>query len=205
MNAADAFDIGSFDEEDTKGIKVPGRRGRAVGGQGWQAAPDPAIPACFPARQLLESDQELYRNFPLTISERWQQEVTETVFEAVNADTDKLEARKKAKNKQLGHEEGEWGRVSPRSPPHSPPALPGPVAMPWADLASPRRGGHRVRHGQGLHHARVHGQAGQPLPDAVAAPLLLPLPQPPRVAWGGRVAGKAGTGRGWGGAQGSAG
>ncbi|NWQ82456.1 ARBK1 kinase, partial [Columbina picui] len=74
VNAADAFDIGSFDEEDTKGIK------------------------------LLESDQELYRNFPLTISERWQQEVTETVFEAVNADTDKLEARKKAK-KQLGHEE----------------------------------------------------------------------------------------------------
>ncbi|XP_019466655.1 beta-adrenergic receptor kinase 1 isoform X4 [Meleagris gallopavo] len=75
VNAADAFDIGSFDEEDTKGIK------------------------------LLESDQELYRNFPLTISERWQQEVTETVFDTVNADTDKQEARKKAKNKQLGHEE----------------------------------------------------------------------------------------------------
>lgn len=75
------------------------------------------MPACLPARQLLESDQELYRNFPLTISERWQQEVTETVFEAVNADTDKLEARKKAKNKQLGHEEGECGRVSPGCPP----------------------------------------------------------------------------------------
>uniref|UniRef100_A0A8C3FPZ6 G protein-coupled receptor kinase n=1 Tax=Chrysemys picta bellii TaxID=8478 RepID=A0A8C3FPZ6_CHRPI len=75
VNAADAFDIGSFDEEDTKGIK------------------------------LLDSDQELYRNFPLTISERWQQEVTETVFDAVNAETDKLETRKKAKNKQLGHEE----------------------------------------------------------------------------------------------------
>lgn len=43
--------------------------------------------------------------------------MTETVFEAVNADTDKLEARKKAKNKQLGHEEGEWGQVSLRSPP----------------------------------------------------------------------------------------
>ncbi|XP_064415734.1 beta-adrenergic receptor kinase 1 [Latimeria chalumnae] len=75
VNAADAFDIGSFDEEDTKGIK------------------------------LLESDQELYRNFPLVISERWQQEVTETVFDAVNVDTDKNEARRKAKNKQLGHEE----------------------------------------------------------------------------------------------------
>lgn len=40
VNAADAFDIGSFDEEDTKGIK------------------------------LTEADQELYRYFPLTISER---------------------------------------------------------------------------------------------------------------------------------------
>uniref|UniRef100_A0A7N6BJC6 G protein-coupled receptor kinase n=1 Tax=Anabas testudineus TaxID=64144 RepID=A0A7N6BJC6_ANATE len=75
VNAADAFDIGSFDEEDTKGIK------------------------------LLDSDQELYKNFPLVISERWQQEVAETVYEAVNLDTDKSEARKRAKNKQLGHEE----------------------------------------------------------------------------------------------------
>nr|XP_058895491.1 beta-adrenergic receptor kinase 2 isoform X3 [Kogia breviceps] len=75
VNAADAFDIGSFDEEDTKGIK------------------------------LLDCDQELYKNFPLVISERWQQEVAETVYEAVNADTDKVEARKRAKNKQLGHEE----------------------------------------------------------------------------------------------------
>lgn len=41
VNAADAFDIGSFDEEDTKGIK------------------------------LTDADQELYRNFSLTISERY--------------------------------------------------------------------------------------------------------------------------------------
>ncbi|XP_056677551.1 beta-adrenergic receptor kinase 2 isoform X2 [Monodelphis domestica] len=75
VNAADAFDIGSFDEEDTKGIK------------------------------LLDCDQELYKNFPLVISERWQQEVAETVYDAVNAETDKIEARKRAKNKQLGHEE----------------------------------------------------------------------------------------------------
>ncbi|XP_069475481.1 G protein-coupled receptor kinase 3 isoform X1 [Ambystoma mexicanum] len=75
VNAADAFDIGSFDEEDTKGIK------------------------------LLDSDQELYKNFPLVISERWQQEVAETVYDAVNGDTDKVESRKRAKNKQLGHEE----------------------------------------------------------------------------------------------------
>uniref|UniRef100_A0A8C9J3A6 G protein-coupled receptor kinase n=1 Tax=Panthera tigris altaica TaxID=74533 RepID=A0A8C9J3A6_PANTA len=75
VNAADAFDIGSFDEDDTKGIK------------------------------LLDCDQDLYKNFPLVISERWQLEVAETVYEAVNADTDKIEARKRAKNKQLGHEE----------------------------------------------------------------------------------------------------
>lgn len=41
VNAADAFDIGSFDEEDTKGIK------------------------------LTDADQELYRHFSLTISERF--------------------------------------------------------------------------------------------------------------------------------------
>ncbi|XP_067329698.1 G protein-coupled receptor kinase 3 isoform X1 [Anolis sagrei] len=75
VNAADAFDIGSFDEEDTKGIK------------------------------LLDSDQELYRNFPLVISERWQQEVAETIFEVVNAETDKIESRKRAKNRLLGHQE----------------------------------------------------------------------------------------------------
>lgn len=81
--------------------------------------------------KLLDSDQELYRNFPLTISERWQQEVAETVFDTINAETDRLEARKKAKNKQLGHEEGEargccrnenqaWGcRPHPRPQPAS--------------------------------------------------------------------------------------
>nr|CAD7447208.1 unnamed protein product [Timema bartmani] len=50
VNAADAFDIGSFDEEDTKGIK------------------------------LTDADQDLYKNFPLVISERWQGEVAETVL-----------------------------------------------------------------------------------------------------------------------------
>ncbi|XP_042524430.1 beta-adrenergic receptor kinase 2 [Dipodomys spectabilis] len=75
VNAADAFDIGSFDEEDTKGIK------------------------------LLDCDQDLYRNFPLVISERWQREVVETVYDAVNAETDKIEARKRARSKPLGQEE----------------------------------------------------------------------------------------------------
>nr|BAA75507.1 rhodopsin kinase [Enteroctopus dofleini] len=67
VNAADAFDIGSFDEDDTKGIR------------------------------LSESDQQLYENFTLTVSDRWQQEITETVFDTVNAETDKLELKKKPK------------------------------------------------------------------------------------------------------------
>lgn len=70
VNAADAFDIGSFDEEDTKGIK------------------------------LTDSDQDQYRNFSLTISERWQQEIAETVFETVNTEADKVEQKKKSKQKQ---------------------------------------------------------------------------------------------------------
>ncbi|KPI94375.1 G protein-coupled receptor kinase 1 [Papilio xuthus] len=70
VNAADAFDIGSFDEEDTKGIK------------------------------LTETDQMQYKDFPLVISERWQAEVAETVFETINQEADKNEHKKKAKQKQ---------------------------------------------------------------------------------------------------------
>ncbi|CAG4971835.1 unnamed protein product [Colias eurytheme] len=70
VNAADAFDIGSFDEEDTKGIK------------------------------LTEADQAQYKDFPLVISERWQSEVAETVFETVNQEADKMEHKKKSKQKQ---------------------------------------------------------------------------------------------------------
>lgn len=97
VNAADAFDIGSFDEEDTKGIK------------------------------LTDADVDMYRFFPLTISERcvaislflplnllvkkkshfffffksrWQQEVSETVFETVNNEADKVEQKRKSKQKQ---------------------------------------------------------------------------------------------------------
>nr|CAD7204728.1 unnamed protein product [Timema douglasi] len=69
VNAADAFDIGSFDEEDTKGIK------------------------------LTDADQDLYKNFPLVISERWQGEVAETVFETINIEADKVELKRKTKQK----------------------------------------------------------------------------------------------------------
>lgn len=67
VNAADAFDIGSFDEEDTKSIK------------------------------LTDADHELYKNFNITISERWQQEVAETIFEAVNSETDRIEGKRRAR------------------------------------------------------------------------------------------------------------
>ncbi|KAF8787490.1 G protein-coupled receptor kinase 1 like protein [Argiope bruennichi] len=77
VNAADAFDIGSFDEEDTKGIK------------------------------LTDADQELYKNFPVVISERWQQEIAETVFETINLEADKLEQKKKAKMKMKFDDEKE--------------------------------------------------------------------------------------------------
>lgn len=50
--------------------------------------------------QLLESDQDLYKNFPLVISERWQAEIAETVFDTVNTEADKIEQKKRAKHKQ---------------------------------------------------------------------------------------------------------
>lgn len=49
--------------------------------------------------QLNEADQELYKNFPLVVSERWQQEVAETVFDTINADADKIEMKRKQKPK----------------------------------------------------------------------------------------------------------
>eukprot|EP00111_Clytia_hemisphaerica_P013800 TCONS_00040616-protein len=67
VNAADAFDIGSFDEDDVKGVK------------------------------LTEEDQSLYKNFNYMNSERWQYEIAETVFDVVNQETEKLEAKKRGK------------------------------------------------------------------------------------------------------------
>ena len=71
VNAADAFDIGSFDEEDTKGIK------------------------------LTDADQDVYKGFAVVVSERWQHEIAETVFETINSETDKIEQKKRAKLKGL--------------------------------------------------------------------------------------------------------
>uniref|UniRef100_A0A914HCJ0 G protein-coupled receptor kinase n=1 Tax=Globodera rostochiensis TaxID=31243 RepID=A0A914HCJ0_GLORO len=69
VNAADAFDIGNFDDDEVKGVK------------------------------LGETDSELYKNFNITISERWQSEISETVFDVVNQDADKAEQKKRAKQK----------------------------------------------------------------------------------------------------------
>ena len=56
----------------------------------------------FPGIKLTESDQELYKNFPLVISERWQSEVADTVFDTINHDYDKVEHKKRAKAKKFG-------------------------------------------------------------------------------------------------------
>ena len=55
----------------------------------------------FPGIKLTEADQELYKNFPLVISERWQAEVAATVFHTINHDYDKIEAKKRAKQKKF--------------------------------------------------------------------------------------------------------
>uniref|UniRef100_A0A915LLC0 G protein-coupled receptor kinase n=1 Tax=Meloidogyne javanica TaxID=6303 RepID=A0A915LLC0_MELJA len=64
VNAADAFDIGNFDDD-----------------------------------ELADADSELYKNFNIIISERWQNEIAETVFDVVNQDADKSEQKKRAKLK----------------------------------------------------------------------------------------------------------
>lgn len=69
IQGLDAFDIGSFDEEDTKGIKLD------------------------------QSDQDQYKDFSITVSERWQNEIADTVFDSVNQETDKIEQKKRTKLK----------------------------------------------------------------------------------------------------------
>ena len=47
--------------------------------------------------QLSDADQELYKNFPLVVSERWQEEIADTVFDYINQETDKVEQKRKQK------------------------------------------------------------------------------------------------------------
>lgn len=60
---------------------------------------------CFSGIKLTDSDQDLYKNFSLVISERWQAEVADTVFDTINHDYDKIESKKKAKQKKFGTDE----------------------------------------------------------------------------------------------------
>lgn len=48
----------------------------------------------------------------------------------------------------------------------------------------------RLRSGKRLYNARLHVEAGEPVPDPVAAPILLSVPQPCGVEGGGRVTGE---------------
>lgn len=110
VNAADAFDIGSFDEEDTKGNiqyltnilykSVYCKLNKICFYQSKTFIP--LTTDFFLGIKLTEGDQELYKNFPLVISERWQAEVADTVFDTINHDYDKIELKKKAKAKKIG-------------------------------------------------------------------------------------------------------
>lgn len=57
--------------------------------------------------QLSESDQEIYRDFPIVVSDRWQQEIAETIFEMVNQETDKIEQKRKQKQTEDEEESGQ--------------------------------------------------------------------------------------------------
>lgn len=72
VNAHDAFDIGNFDDDETKGIK------------------------------LSDEDQKAWDGFEIVVSCRWQKEVAETIFDSVNNEQDKIENKKKMKSKHLG-------------------------------------------------------------------------------------------------------
>ena len=47
---------------------------------------------CFSGIKLTDSDQDLYKNFSLVISERWQAEVADTVFDTINHDYDEKDS-----------------------------------------------------------------------------------------------------------------
>lgn len=54
----------------------------------------------------------------------------------------------------------------------------------------------RLRAGKRLHHARAHAEAGEPVSDAVAASVFLPLSEQTRMERRGRVPGESRTRRG---------
>lgn len=96
VNAADAFDIGNFDEDDTKGIKVRYIYFFFL----FSFLVYLFLIFALFYFKLTEADQEIYKDFAIVISERWQQEIVETVFDTVNTETDKVEQKRRAKMKQ---------------------------------------------------------------------------------------------------------
>lgn len=74
VNAADAFDIGNFDDEDTKGIRMG------------------------------DEDQRMYRKFNLLVSDRWQAEMMEGIFDTVNAERDKIESRERSRRQSSSYD-----------------------------------------------------------------------------------------------------
>lgn len=70
VNAADAFDIGNFDDDDTKGIKVQ------------------------------DDDQRLYRRFNLLVSDSWQAEMLEGIFESVNTEKTKQQTKEQQRGRK---------------------------------------------------------------------------------------------------------
>ncbi|CBY38063.1 unnamed protein product [Oikopleura dioica] len=84
VNAADAFDIGNFDDDETKGIK------------------------------LNEGDLAHYENFTTIVSSRWQQEVLDTIWNVVNTERDREDSLlTKRQSKAFEHAYGKdviiWG------------------------------------------------------------------------------------------------
>jgi len=72
VNAADAFDIGNFDDDETKGVK------------------------------LIDDDQRNYRRFNVLVTDRWQAEMIEGIFDAVNAEKDKHEQKERQRFQKNG-------------------------------------------------------------------------------------------------------
>ncbi|VDN97637.1 unnamed protein product [Rodentolepis nana] len=70
VNAADAFEIGAFDEEDIQGIR------------------------------LTTENQQVYKEFDVVIADRWEHEMTTTIFDAVNEDFDQIESKRRDKLQQ---------------------------------------------------------------------------------------------------------
>nr|VZI44258.1 unnamed protein product [Spirometra erinaceieuropaei] len=70
VNAADALEIGAFDEEDVQGIK------------------------------LTKEDQAVYDSFDVVIADRWQHEMVTTIFDAVNEEFDQIEHKRRQKLQQ---------------------------------------------------------------------------------------------------------